>query len=405
MFITLTVLLLLILVLGVYVIRPLLQPNVLTSSTSAIGSEDDLRRLLTFRDDLLKSLMGTAHQPSLSPEAGNLSQEQALQVLIRVCEILKNAGLPYLPAPGTKSNNSNGANGDPPRNIHTGAKSPVPQILSFALWTAAASAGLPGSARAQDDSPSRMPPLLMQEDGTALAQIHQFILSPDQGQLRAYYLSLFYTTDSQPLKVRIPSPDNAAEFDFSAMTEALVSPNRAGQPPVLELTPESGINQIRGSFILPATSGAATWTSSFFKSLPGVTLIILPEYGGVLEKVFGEAVTALNIWPPRITQPPAGFEFKRTIEQPNERDPNFSRMKNPPEQHSLHYFRRGDESAPYPEFQVTGIAASRTPGELIIVFFGMMLIGVALYTTFKTNGRPSRTAAGHTTISPGLPKP
>lgn len=393
MFITLIVLLTLIALLGVYVIRPLLQPAVMTSASTTLGSEEDLRRLLTFRDHLLGSLVGSVKPADLSPEVSTLSRDQALQALIRVCEILKHAGMPYLPETGASSRT--GQHNPPPGPTPGADRTRSPSapahliVMAFAAAAAASAAGavFPEAAQAQDAASSRMPPLVQQPDGTALAQIHQFILSPDQGQLRAYYLSLYFATDTSPVKVRIPSPDHATEFDFSGMNEAILSPDHAGQPPVLEMTPEPGINQIRGTFLIAAFSGAANWKSSFFQTLPGVTLIILPEYGGVLQKIFGESVAALNIWPPRITTPPSGFEFRRTIEQPNERDPNFSRMKNPPEQHSLHYFRRGDATSPYPEFQVTGVAASRTPGELIVVFFGMMLMGIALFSTFRAKAR------------------
>lgn len=388
MFITLTILLALIALLGVYVIRPLLKPALMNSVSSTLGSEEDLRRLLSFRDHLLASLMGTAKPAALSSQVASLSREQALQALIRVCEILKQEGMPYLPVSGESSPSGQAPTPTAPapdaqRTRSTSSPGHI-VVMAFAAAAAASGAVFPEVGRAQDASSSQMPPLVQQTDGTALAQIHQFILSPDQGQLRVYYLSLYQTTDTSPVKIRIPSPDHATEFDFSPMTEAIVSPHHAGQPPVLEVTPKSGINEIRGTFLIPAFSGAANWKSTFFSALPGVTLIILPEYGGVLQRVFGESVAALNIWPPRVVVPPSGFEFRRTIERPNERDPNFSRMKNPPEQYSLHYFRRGDATSPYPEFQVTGVAASRTPGELIVVFFGMMLMGIALYFTLRT---------------------
>ncbi len=387
MIITLFFVVLLALLLGVYVLRPLLWGEKQTLSVETFESESDLRRLLTFRDQLLDHLL---ERPNKTPEkVASLSMDEAKRALVRVCEILKHSGLPHLPLDLPASQPI--ANESPSKKeSKSGSNSPSQLCWALAALFAGMLAGDETAAQAQPLSEpgsggSNMPPLVKQEDGTSLAQIHQFILSPDQGVLRVFYLSLFHTAAPEPVKLRIPSPEGAKEFDFSSMTQATVAPNRPDEPPVLEFTTEAGVNQVRGVFAIPAFTGKAHWRSDFFKTLSGVVLFILPQYDGMLTEIFGQGISELNLWPPRIVEEPVGFEFKRTAEQPNKRDPNFSRMKNPPQQYSFHYFRRGGADAPYPELRVAGLAPDRLPGMLLVVTFGAILAGVALFMGFRGN--------------------
>jgi hypothetical protein len=231
-----------------------------------------------------------------------------------------------------------------------------------------------------------MPELQAMPDGTNLAQIHQFVLSPDQGQMRVYYLAMYRNNSAATtVKFRIPSPDGAKDFDFSSMTEATLDPGRALEPPVLSAPAQSGINQIQGMFSVPAFSGTLNWDSSFFKSLPGVVLVILPQYHDVLSTIFGDAFNTIGMWPPRFAPfnsgSEQGFELKLSVEQPNDRDPNYTRLKNPPQQYSYHLFRRGESDSPYPQFSVRGVAPSRLPASILIATFGIMLAAVAISRT------------------------
>lgn len=365
MFITLLALLILISVLGAYVAKPLFKGSLQTAVEDGFHSEDELGETLKFRDELIQKLIDPA---SATPErVAALSEDEQIRALVRVCATLKSAGMPYLPSVNQLKNILG-----------------VCGVLTLAwLGSAQPASGQPAPLEAPETAtqPSpdlSMPELAKQEDGTNLGQIHQFILSPDQGMLRVYYLSLFSSPDSAQVQFRIPSPDGASDFDFSALPEATLVPNRADEPPVLEFTASPGINQVRGLFTIPAFTGVAEWQSSFFENLPGVVLFILPEYSGILTSIFGESVAGLNLWPPRVTQPPAGFTEQRTRERPNQKDPNFARMKNPPNQYSWHYLRRGPAQAAYPTLTVSGLAPSRLPGILISICFGMILLGFAL---------------------------
>jgi hypothetical protein len=369
-----------------FVIQPLLASQEDSLTSDARESETEFRDLILLRDALIQRLIGqpltggesaagraTADAPTANAatqRVAALDEQQATLALARTCLVLKRLGLPYLPVL-------------------------ILAILGGALLAAPHSAlAQAESAQAQPpkDSPdsdpmSRMPELQTMPDGTNLAQIHQFVLSPDQGQMRVYYLAMFRNNSAPTtVKLRIPSPDGAKDFDFSSMTEATLDPGRALEPPVLSAPAQSGINQIQGMFSVPAFSGTLNWNSSFFKTLPGVVLIILPQYHDVLSTVFGDAFNTIGMWPPRFAPfdsgAQQGFELKLSVEQPNDRDPNYARLKNPPQQYSYHLFRRGESDAPYPQFAVRGVAPSRLPASILIATFGIMLAAVAIARAF-----------------------
>jgi hypothetical protein len=358
-----------------FVISPLLASQEDSLTSDARESETEFRDLILLRDALIQRLIGgqaatrqaAADSSTASAAAvrvASLDDRQATLALARTCLVLKRLGLPYLPAL-------------------------ILAIIGGALLAA------PHSAFAQEtpaqDSPdsdpmSRMPELQAMPDGTNLAQIHQFVLSPDQGQMRVYYLAMYRNNaEATTVKLRIPSPNGAKDFDFSSMTEATLDPGRALEPPVLSAPAQSGINQIQGMFSVPAFSGTLNWDSSFFKSLPGVVLVILPQYHDVLSTIFGDAFNTIGMWPPRFAPFESGsgqgFELKLSVEQPNDRDPNYARLKNPPQQYSYHLFRRGESDSPYPQFSVRGVAPSRLPASILIATFGIMLAAVAISRT------------------------
>jgi hypothetical protein len=361
-----------------FVIQPLLASQEDALTFDARESETEFRELILLRDALIQRLLGqslnggnsnagraTADAPTASAatlRVAALDEQQATLALARTCLVLKRLGLPYLPIL-------------------------IAAILGGALLATpnTASAQVAPKQDSPDSDPmSRMPELQTMPDGTNLAQIHQFVLSPDQGQMRVYYLAMFRNNSAATtVKLRIPSPDGAKDFDFSSMTEATLDPGRALEPPVLSTPAQSGINQIQGMFSVPGFAGTLDWNSSFFKTLPGVVLIILPQYHDVLSTVFGDAFNTIGMWPPRFVQgPEQGFELKLSVEQPNDRDPNYARLKNPPQQYSYHLFRRGESDAPYPQFSVRGVAPSRLPASILIATFGIMLAAVAIARAF-----------------------
>lgn len=363
-----------------FVIHPLLasQEDVLT--IDALESEAEFRDLILLRDALIQKLLGSQAKPSVtSTNAGSeqtdlnspltrvatLTETQTKVALARTCLVLKRLGLPYLP-------------------------------MLIGMLCGAALLGAPqalAQAGSESDPTLRMPELQSMPDGTAIAQIHQFVLSPDQGQMRVYYLAMFRNNaDSSQVKIRIPSPDGAKDFDFSSMNEATLEPGRALEPPVLATPVKAGINQVQGMFTLPAFSGSLDWSSRFFKSLPGVVLIILPQYNDLLSTIFGDVFNSIGLWPPRfVLGTEQDFDLKLSVEQPNDRDPNYARLKNPPQQYSYHLFRRGESDAPYPQFSVRGVAPSRLPATILIVTFGLTIAAVAVArATIHKRMAPSR---------------
>lgn len=394
MIFTLIVIATLALFLGFWVLGPLVRSEPENLALEVSEDEAQFRDLIALRDGLLGRLLhaevpqesGQPHYPSETqqahasarePEApqakvAQLSDEQALAALVGVCRVLRRLGLPYLPSG---------------RNL-----GPLVMVLAlllgaFALRGVAAQAQpmAPGQDQSSTDAHASasaarsMPEPVLLPDGTSLGQVHQFVLSPDQGQMRVYYLALMSSPSGGRVRLRIPSPDHASDFDFSSLPQAKFEAVRASEPPVLDLTLEVGLNRIQGLFTIPATTGRAQWSSSFFQSLPGVTLIIMPEYHDVISKVFGDLpAAALGLWPPRFTTTPEGFDLSRTQEQPNDSDPNFRRLKNPPPQYSFQLFRRNFGDAPYPSFEVGGLAPSRTAGYLVVLTFGLVLASVTL---------------------------
>jgi hypothetical protein len=367
---------------GRSIIRPLTPSG--QEDLAAVVSDDEVqfRQMVHLREALVARLLGrtlpsaaNAGTSPSSPESlehvATLTDEQALEALLRVCTVLKRLGLPHLPT-----------------LRHLVLAGLCSSVLLWQGLMGAVAQGQPMEPT-QDSAPSAgdnsdnahggsrtLPGLVQNADGTSMSQVNQFVLSPDQGRVRVFYLALIRSEKGEQVRLRIPSPDGATDFDFSGLQNATVEPDRPTEPPVLNLPLQSGVNQIQGVFMVPASWGTLQWRSSFFQQLPGVVLIIMPEYHDILSNLTQNGLNFLGWWPPRFAQTPADFELKRTLEQPNASDPNYARLKNPPNQFSYHLFRRADSNAPYPEFTVRGLVPSRTPGYLLIMTFGLILLGV-----------------------------
>jgi hypothetical protein len=377
MWIVLLLCLLLCLALGLFVIAPLVSTNETLQATALKGftDENELRQALALRDALLeKCAYGTTGEPAVD----TLREPEALEALVSLCERLRNAELPYLPARITRTVG-----------------------LVLALWTCWGALGAqPEVAFAQAQAPeandtsstqARIPPPVSAEGGTLFATLHQFVISPREGKLHGYYLGLFNNADGlTEAKIALPLPRGFEELKILNLPQGVLEASGRSWP-VVRTPVNPGVVEVRAEFILDATWGSAVWENADIPPLPGTLLILMPEYDSALRNLTENMFPSLNLWPPRVTNAPADFRSLRQQEEYNPEDPNYALLVKMPPAFTRNLIRTSAQPAAYPHFEVVGLMPTRMPLYVLGALFGTCLLGAGAYAVSR--GNATKTAA------------
>ena len=262
MWIVLLLCILLCVCLGAFVVAPLVGTQELAeaSSLKGFGDEVELRQALGLRDSLLeKCAFGSTREPAVD----SLGQGEALDALVSLCERLRNADLPYLPTTIARSLGL--------LAFFVVAGSAV--ISSVFPSQMALAQVLPQDAHAPaSESPaleSRIPRPLSAEGGALFATMHQFVLSPREGKLHAYYLGLLNNVDGlTDGKIALPFPRGFEELKILNLPSGVLEASGRSWP-VVRTPFKPGVMEIRAEFSLDAAWGVATWENPDVPALPG----------------------------------------------------------------------------------------------------------------------------------------
>lgn len=378
MWVVLLLCVLLCLVLGTFVLAPLVGANETLASTALKGfaDENELRQALRLRDALLeKCAFGTTDEKAVEA----LSEKETLDALVTLCERLRNAELPYLPERIERSSVT--------KSITlllilfgTLGASLAPQSpgLSQALAQALPPAAEAPSEQATDLD-ARIPPAVSVEGGFLFPTLHQFVLSPRQGRLHAYYLGLINNLEGVPEgKIALPLPQGFEELKILNLPQGVVSPSGRSWPAVS--TPmRPGVMEIRAEFSIKAPFGKAVWENPEIPALPGTLLFLMPEYDSALRSLTENVFPELNLWPPRLVSTPNDFRSIRTQDEYDPADPNYGLLSKMPPAYTRNMVRTANEPAAYPQFRVTGLTPTRAPLFALGALFGAFLAGAGVY--------------------------
>lgn len=367
-------------------------------SLAGFADEEDLRATLALRDALVERCLG---RPAGHPVAQSLDPAAAEDALLLVCQRLHRASLPLFPKAARTS-------ADP----QSGSGRVGGLFLSFAaalaLWAALARAQplAPGAAEnphadpknqgsgqsqagSQAGAAPRIPYPDALEGDVYLSRVHQFLLSPRQGNLRLYYTTVFSAPPgASSVKIAVPAPEGFGEVELPRDSAAHLVESVRGVPVFEVPAKASGATDFRVELSIPAAGGTARIHNSVLGRLPGLVIFLLPEQDGtlrsLLEPLFGMGV---NVWPARVSSIPAGFQSERQQDEADPMDPNFALFQKLPPQFTRQLVRmpNPDRSVPepYPDFEVAGIVPSRAPLIALSVAVAAMLLGIALVTTFR----------------------
>ena len=386
-----------------YVLQPLTtgaNQNVFAYSHRGFADEQELRAVLELRDATLHKLVfGNSAHPALA----GLNKENCFEVLVSLCLRLQRAELPFLPssvatpepdfahlkaaAPSTVTDQ---------KTTSVGSAGTVLTVLLAGFVAAAANMSAP-SAQAQALAPEhgqghgqnqgqpqpgmpQIPPAYITDKNIWVPQVSQFVLSPRMGELHVFYLGVFSNPQgASQARISIPLPQGFQNLKLLNLPNAVLSETSNGMP-VFEAAVAPGLTEIRAEFDLDAAFGKVQWENSAVPSMPGTTLMLLPEYDSLLHSAFETFLPDFNLWPARIADAPTDFRSTRSQEQVDPQDPNYEMLAKMPPQFTRNLVRSSAVPRPYPAFQVVGIVPSRTPLYVLVVLIGALLFSVAVYT-------------------------
>jgi hypothetical protein len=376
--------LLLCIALALFVLAPLATGEESISATSLKGfaDEKELRQALGLRDSLLeKCVYGRTQEPLVDA----LDEREALEALVALCERLRTADLPYLP----KSLSRTIAVAFTAIVLGSASLISAPSSVALAQALPPEASADPSASTPASSAEPRVPPPVPAEGGAVFASLHQFVLSPREGRLHAYYLGLMNNVaGATELSLALPLPVGFEDLKISNMPQAVLEASGRAWP-VVRAPVKPGIVEVRAEFSLPAPLGSVRWENSGLPPLPGTLLFLMPEYQSLLRNITENVFPSFNVWPPRVVDAPAEFRNVRTQEQYDPADPNFHLLSRMPPEYTRNLVRVSDAPAPYPSFEVTGLSPTRVPLYGLGLLFGAFLAGAGVYAISRS-GKAAR---------------
>lgn len=371
-----------------FVLSPLLSVNSrkeLSRSFEGFSDEEELRKVTMLRDAIFQKLI---YGNSTNESVEKLNEEDSLKSLVTLCGRLQQSGLPWLPGQIHKPLS--------PRNSEEGSSIIGCLILTILVFVCTFSLFHSQFVAAQEEMgknannekvtpPSDVtipPPTILPNTGYWLPSVNQYILIPIQGRLHVYYVGMFNNTfNAKGAIIQIPLPKAFSDLQIFGNPNLIIEKSTEGGSPIINTPLSSGVNQLSVEFSIPAFYGAAEWRPGDLFVLPGVTIIMMPEYDSGLRNLFSKFSDSINIWPPRISGAPPGF---RSFVGADPLDNSVSSQMNA-KQLSRQLVRIGNSSAAFPSFDINGILPSRAPIYVLVVFFAFFLFGVTVFFIFKTS--------------------
>jgi hypothetical protein len=371
-----------------FVLSPLISINsrkILSRSFEGFSDEGELRKVTMLRDAIFQKLV---YGNSSNENVEKLTEDEALGGLVTLCGRLQQAGLPWLPSQINKPL--------PPRNLEEGTSIVGCLLLAIFSFLCIFSLFHSQLIEAQEEPGSNIknekvtappdvtipPPTILPSTGYWLPSVNQFILIPIQGRLHVYYVGMFNNTfHAKGAMVQIPLPKGFADVQIFGNPNLIIEKSTEGGSPIINTPLSEGVNQLSVEFSIPAFYGVAEWKAGDLFVLPGVTIIMMPEYNSGLRNLFSKFGDSINIWPPRISNVPLGF---RSFVGADPFDNNISSQMDA-KQLSRQLVRVGDSSAAFPSFEINGVLPSRASIYVLVVFFAFFLFGVTLFFIFKTS--------------------
>jgi hypothetical protein len=354
---------------GVFVVGPFFSSRsreVFAKTRDGFSHEGELRAVLEMRDALLEKLLTGGSQVAA---VGSMNDNQAFEGLVTIGVRLQRAGIPMLPS-----------NMDHSEKIKVTSVEikPLAFLIAFPL-IALSFLGGSSPAKAQD---FKAPPLLKVEGAAPIAQVHQFILTPGQGELYVQYRAVFSNVDGEKeATLLLPFPEGFRNLKISVPQNLTMGQSQENSP-VVQVPLVPGINQVRAEFFLDAPFGKVQWKSAGRKTLPGWSLIFMPEQDGILRNLLETFSSTANVWPARIHGMPSDFRSTKDRDMLDPTDPNYHLFIKMPAQFTRHNVREGSETSPYPEFEVVGIVPHRAPLYALAGVFGAVLLSMAFVFLF-----------------------
>lgn len=124
------------------------------------------------------------------------------------------------------------------------------------------------------------PPFILAGTGNWLPSVHQYILVPLQGKVQVQYVGLFVNSfHAKGTTLELPLPQGFSDLKIKInKNEKSIS---AKDAKIQDVSLVEGINEIDAEFYLESPKGTASWKAGTLSTLPGVTLIMMSDAGGV----------------------------------------------------------------------------------------------------------------------------
>jgi hypothetical protein len=238
----------------------------------------------------------------------------------------------------------------------------------------------------KDDPPQIMipPPFFLSDRKSFLPSVNQYVLTPLQGVLHVSYLGIFsLEKEEKNINMILPLPQNFQNLRISSKNDLILQKNPKASPRLQFPLLPAGTNQITAEFELSAYFGIAHWTSADVPFLPGVTILMMPEYQASFRNFLSVFIKNPNFWPPRFSEPlPSHFKsfMSRDLFQPQDS------VIPPQAQHSFRQLvRLGTPDTLFPHFQIVGIVPSRFYIYLLSVFLTAFLFAMIFWFLSRTS--------------------
>lgn len=372
-----------------FVLAPFLSFNnnkLLSNSIDGFSDENELRTVTVLRDHLFQKLI---FGKSSNIKTNEISEEEAFKSLVVLCGRLQKAGLNWEPEkiekPFTDENSENGF-----------SKFEVLFIIFFSLsliitifYSSSSTANESSVNNLQNEKvtiPSNVTipaPTISSNLGSWIPSVNQYILIPMQGYLHVYYVGMFSNIPNiKEANIQIPLPYGFKDLKIIGNPDLTIEKTSTEGTPIIRTPLTEQITQLRAEFLLPAFNGVVQWRPSDLLFLPGVTIIIMPEYNAGLRNFLSKFSNSVNIWPPRILNAPSDFQssvgedlFDNEVSLPKKNAKQMSRL----------LVRQGNSDTAFPSFDINGILPSRMPIYVMTLFLVFFLFGVAMFFIFKAS--------------------
>lgn len=346
-------------ILTFFVLSPLLNFN--NKVVASIDPNLNVHQfLIKKRDDLIIKLTET--------QLSSMEEKQALSELYDTCERLESLGISWK------------------QKLQSG-QSNLSFILFISFLTACAFFNYNIFANDQTSSKSSVAnvvipaPVILPGSGYWVPSVNQYILIPVQGALHVYYVGMFSNTfHAKGTKVLLPFPKNVIDVSIQSKDSVtLDNTDKQNSEIVLNTPLNDDVNQIQAEFSLSGGNGIVLWQKNSIAVLPGVTIIIMPEYEGILRSFLEHFFPSINVWPARVINPPNDFKIMLSTDvlkddtSKNDKVGELSRQ----------FVRVGDDFAKFPEFKVVGLVPNRFSIYLLISFFSCFFIAIIIFVAFK----------------------